>query len=260
MNVTTAATVQSAKTEVTDLTTTEAEQYSPPRTPPGATPSPNYFPTPAIKTTPKSFLMNILTTPSPTSDGSGSVGIIILVVIIAIALLAALICYVARSKGRRYSMDLSSRPDDVQIPLSTVEHEAPPETITPNGLQFEGTEDTTEKPQETDEPETQPEDKTAQNAEPEKSTVDASAECAAPPADPSEDQSKQDVPEKSPAAPEEPSAEDKADDEGAALNTSVEPLKESNEPNENNSNCTVLPQRGARDAEAVWDTSLDSMV
>lgn len=251
MNITTAATVQATKTKVTDLATTE-EQYSPPRTPPGATPSPNFPPTPAIKT--------ILPTPSPTSDGSGSIGIIILVVIIAIALLAALICYVARSKGRRYSMDLSSRPDDVQIPLSTVEHEAPPETITPNGLQFEGTEDTTEKTQETDEPETQGEDKMEQNAETDKSTVDASTECAAPPTDASEDQSKQDVPEKSPAAPEEPSTEDKADDEGAALNTSVEPLKERNEPNENNSNCTVLPQRGARDAEVVWDTSLDSMV
>lgn len=161
-------------------------------------------------------------------------------------------------------MDLSSRPEEAQIPLSNVE---PVEAVTLNGLQFEGTDDSTQEPEDAHEPEVKLEDQVKVDAEPEKVaideiinvTIDETTECAAPPADASEDQSKPDVPEQSPDAPVEPNEGEKTDDAGAA-SIFVESLKESSEVNENNSNCNVLAQRGARDNEAFLDTSLDSMV
>ncbi|KAK7930561.1 hypothetical protein WMY93_006956 [Mugilogobius chulae] len=198
----------------------------------------------------------VSTTLKPSAKGSDLTGIIIVVVLIIIALLAGLVCYVARSRGRRYSVDLTSRPDEAQIPLSTVEPEGLVETVTSNGLQFEGTENRIE---DTPEPEVKTEEQVEQKAESEKQTVDPSADSATPAADKPEDQPNPDNPEQScaPKEPAKPSTENKTDDEegeGDASNkTSVESLKEINEDNENNSNSSLLPHRGAREGEVFWN-------
>uniref|UniRef100_A0AAV2LIU3 Calx-beta domain-containing protein n=1 Tax=Knipowitschia caucasica TaxID=637954 RepID=A0AAV2LIU3_KNICA len=144
-----------------------------------------------------SFKDIVMTTPNEASKGSDGVGYIILVIIIIIALLAGLVCYVARSRGRRYSVDLTSRPDEVQMPLNTVEPEGPVETVTSNGLYCEGTESITQQAQG---PEMTP--KVEQKAETEKAAE--STGCAA---DHNTEERKEDVPEKSPSAPVEPSTE-----------------------------------------------------
>lgn len=168
-----------------------------------AAPKPN---TPVKTTESKTRLRDKMTTAEPSRGGGDSVGIIILVVIIIIAILAGIVCYVARSRARRYSVDFTSRPDEAHIPLSTVEADAVPH----NGLQFEGTEP--------HEPEEQSEEHMVLNAEPE-NVVDVGA----PSADSSEDQPQQEVPEPGPPAPVETSAGEKTDDDGAAANkTSVE--------------------------------------
>ncbi|KAF1395377.1 hypothetical protein PFLUV_G00010880 [Perca fluviatilis] len=142
-----------------------------------------------------------------------STGIIILVVIILIALVCGVACYFARKRGRRYSVDFTSRPDEANIPLSTVEPELPIDTVSQNGLKtFESAETTTKEEQK---PEAKSEVQEEQKAEADKSVVDASAESAAPMPSPnsSEDKPKEDVVEQSPPAPVEPSVEEKTDDE-----------------------------------------------
>ncbi|XP_032398803.1 cell wall protein RTB1 isoform X2 [Etheostoma spectabile] len=186
---------------------------------------PSKSPTSAAKTTSKS------TTDKPNDASTGDItGIVILVVIIFIAFVCGAACYFARKRARRYSVDFTSRPDEANIPLSTVEPELPVDTVSQNGLQtFESTETTTKKEQE---PEAKPEVQEEQKAEADKSVVDASAESAAPAPSPN---SKEDVVEQSPPAPVEPSVEEKTDDEGVVSNkTSVESLKETNENNSNN--------------------------
>ncbi|TDH16332.1 hypothetical protein EPR50_G00018710 [Perca flavescens] len=155
------------------------------------------------------------TTKSPTAKPStgDSTGIIILVVILLIALVCGVACYFARKRGRRYSVDFTSRPDEANIPLSTVEPELPIDTTSQNGLKtFESAETTTKEEQK---PEAKSGVQEEQKAEADKSVVDASAESAAPTPSPnsSEDKPKEDVVEQSPPAPVEPSVEEKTDDE-----------------------------------------------
>lgn len=233
----------------TDITTSEGDNSTSHEFSDVTPSSPSFHSSPVpTKTTTKSRRLDLTTTPLPESDGSDSVGIIILIVIIVSALLAALICYIARNKGRRFSVELTSRPDEVQIPLSYVEPEAV-ETITPNGLEFEGTEEPQEAQAKLDDQ--------VEQKETERVTTDANANSAAQPADISEDQSKQDVPEQSSGAPAGPSEGEKTDDEEALSNKSSEKSQECNEANENNCNNTVLPQR---EGEAFWNMPLDSMV
>lgn len=227
------------ETSYTDVPTTEAHNYTS-ELPDVTPPPPRVHSTPApTKTTTKSKSrrLDFMTTPLPEDDGSETVGIIILIVIIISALLAALICYIARSKGRRFSVDLTSRPDEVQIPLSTVEPEAV-ETVTPivnnviSELEFEGT----EEPQET---QATLDDQVEQNKT-EGVTTDASTNSAAQPADISEDQSKQDIPELSPGAAAGPSEDEKTDDEETLSSKTSAKSQWCNEANENNCNNTVL--------------------
>ncbi|KAJ0033698.1 hypothetical protein NQD34_000805 [Periophthalmus magnuspinnatus] len=249
------------QTDITQTSASTPQEHPPPATPTAprilSSHQPTLTPAKPVTKTRGGFQGTLTTTPKP-SDGNESVGIIILVVIIVIALLTGFVCFVTRRRARRYSVDLSSRPDEAQIPLSTVEPEGPVETATANGLQFDGTENST---QEAEEPEVKTKEQVEQK---EKVTLEASAECAAPTVDNPDEQPKQDTSEPSPSAPTEPSPEEKTDDEGgegaASNKTSVESLKESNEANENNSNSSLLPQRGAREGEAFCDVSLDNMV
>nr|XP_046271657.1 uncharacterized protein si:dkey-27h10.2 [Scatophagus argus] len=189
-----------------------------------------------------------------TAGTSDSTGIIILVVIILVALAFGIACYIARKRGRRYSVDFTSRPDEANIPLSTVEPELPVDAGPQNGMKtFEPEEVATKEPQE---PEEKPAVQEEQKAEAEKLLVEASAESAAPvpPPDSSEDQPKEDVVEQSPPAPE-PSVEEKTDDEGVVSNkTSVESLKETNE---NNSNNAHFSQWRDLNSNLFWDVPLD---
>ncbi|XP_042341039.1 mucin-2 isoform X2 [Plectropomus leopardus] len=196
-------------------------------------------------------------TPRVASDFTG---IIILVVIILVAVGFGVACYVSRRRGRRYSVDFNSRPDDANIPLSTIEPELPIDSTPQNGLQtFESTETTTKEPQE---PEAKPEVQEEQKAETDKSAVDPSAESAAPASSPvsPEDKPKEAVVEPSPpAAPVEPSVEEKTDDESVVSNkTSVESLKESNENNSNNAD--VGQKRDLKRSTTFWDVPLDCPV
>ncbi|XP_031132788.1 translation initiation factor IF-2 isoform X2 [Sander lucioperca] len=187
------------------------------------TPTPSKSKTSTTTTKDKSTIAE----PKPAAKTGDITGIIILVVIIVIALVCGAACFFARKRGRRYSVDFTSRPDEANIPLSTMEPELPIDTVSQNGLQtFESAETTTKKEQE---PEAKPEVQEEQKAEADKSVVDASAESAAP------DKPKEDVVEQSPPAPVEPSVEEKTDDEGVVSNkTSAESLKETNENNSNN--------------------------
>ncbi|XP_034544863.1 AAC-rich mRNA clone AAC11 protein [Notolabrus celidotus] len=174
-----------------------------------------------------------MTTPTPAPD-SDRTGIIILIVIIIIALAFGITCFYARKRGRRYSVDLTSRPDEANIPLSTVEPELLIDAVPQNGLQtFESVETITK------ESEAKPEAREEQKGGADKSVVEPSAESAAPAPSPD---SSGDKPKEEPSPPAlvEPSGDEKTDDEGAASNkTSVESLKE---PNENNSNNADLSQ------------------
>ncbi|XP_024658425.2 uncharacterized protein si:dkey-27h10.2 [Maylandia zebra] len=179
-------------------------------------------------------------TSSPKTAGSDKTGIIILVIIILVVVAFLLVCYVAKKRRRRYSVDFSSRQDEVNIPLSTV---APVDTAPQNGLKtFESTETTAKEPEELEAKpggadEVKPEAQEEQKAETDKSVADPSTESAtpapAPAPDSSEDKPKADVAE--PPAPVESTVEVKTDDEAAVSNkTSVESLKETNENNSNN--------------------------
>ncbi|KAM9362578.1 uncharacterized protein ABDE67_008074 [Symphorus nematophorus] len=186
-----------------------------------------------------------------------STGIIILIVIIIVALVFGIACYFSRKRARRYSVDFTSRQDDANIPLSTVE---PVETAPQNGLQTFETAETATK--ELQEPEAKPEEQAEQKAEAEKSSDDPSAESAAlaPSRESTEDKPKEDVAEPSPPpAPVEPSVGEKTDDEGAVSNkTSVESLKETNENNSNNADFSQ--RRDLKSSSLFWDVPLDSPV
>ncbi|XP_078118723.1 uncharacterized protein LOC144525613 [Sander vitreus] len=158
--------------------------------------------------------------PKPQAKAGDVTGIIILIVIIVIAFVCGAACFFARKRGRRYSVDFTSRPDEANIPLSTMEPELPIDTV-------------------------------SQNAEADKSVVDASAESAAP--------DKPKVVEQSPPAPVEPSVEQKTDDEGVVSNkTSVESLKETNENNSNNADFSQ--KRDLKRSNIFWDVPLDCPV
>lgn len=179
-------------------------------------------------------------------------GIIILVIIIIVALGFGLACYFARKRGRRYSVDFTSRPEEANIPLSTVEPDPPVDTVFQNGLQtFESPGAASSQAQE---PETTPEAKKEQKAEAEKTPANPNAESAAPAATPdsAEDKPKEDVAEPSSSAATETTVEEKTDDEGVvSKETSVESLKETNV---NNSNSRGLsPQREFESRDLLWD-------
>ncbi|XP_053275202.1 uncharacterized protein si:dkey-27h10.2 [Pleuronectes platessa] len=184
-------------------------------------------------------------------------GIVILIVIILVALGFGVACYVVRKRGRRYSVDFTSRQDEANIPLSIVDHELPADTVSQNGLKtFESTETKAKEPQA---PEGQSK---SEAAEADKSVVDPGGESAAAASSPhdSEDKPKEDVAEPSPTpAPVQPSAEEKTDDEGTVSNkTSVESLRETNE---NNSNGADFRQTTELDSSSIFrDVPLDSPV
>ncbi|GLD52141.1 uncharacterized protein AKAME5_000508400 [Lates japonicus] len=165
--------------------------------------------------------------------GGDIIGIIIFIVIIIVALVFGIACYITRRRGRvsgRYSVDFTARPDEANIPLSTIEPDLPGDTV-------------------------------PQNAEADKSVVDPSAESAAPAPSPdnSEDKPKEDVVEQSPPAPVQPSTEEKTDDEGAVSNkTSVESLKEANGNNSNNADLSL--KRDLESGYIFLDVPLDSQV
>nr|XP_020447484.1 uncharacterized protein LOC109955553 isoform X2 [Monopterus albus] len=197
------------------------------------TPAP--FTSPKSKTATSTTDRNKHTTTSPARRGSGdTIGISILVVIIAVAVVFVIACcFLRKRRERRYSVDLTSRPDEANIPLSTVEPELHIDSVSQNGLQtFENTA-TTKK--ESQEPEAKPEVQEEQKAD--KSVVDPSAESAAPHS--SEYKPKQVDAEQSLPAPVELSMEEKTDDEGIVSNkTSVESLKEKNESSNNKAGLT----------------------
>ncbi|XP_029914886.1 uncharacterized protein LOC115364445 isoform X2 [Myripristis murdjan] len=206
-----------------------------------------------VSTTQRSTTKQKITTPTKSPSGD-TTGIIIIVVMIICFIVLGGACYFTRKRSRRYSVDLNSRPDDAQIPLSTVE---PDETAPQNGLQtFASAEIETKEAQE---PDAKPEAQEEQKADADKSVaVDASADpaAAAPSPDSSADKAKEDTAEPTPAAPVELNVEEKTDDESVVSNkTSVESLKE---PNENNSNNSA-----ARDwypSNFFFDVPLDSAV
>ncbi|XP_040002859.1 bromodomain-containing protein DDB_G0270170 isoform X3 [Xiphias gladius] len=193
-------------------------------------------------------------------ETSGNTGIIILIVIILVSFGCLVACYLARRRGRvsrRYSVDFSSRPDETNIPLSTVQPELTGDTVSQNGLKtFESTETTAKEPQE---PEAKPEGQEEQETEADKFLADPSAESAAstPSTDNSEDKPKDD--RQSLLAPVQPSMEEKTDDEGTASNkTSVESLKDANE---NNSNNGDFSQKRDHELSSVfWDVPLNCPV
>lgn len=215
-------------------------------------------PTKKTATNPKPKEKTTTAKPKTAAAASDSTGIIILVVIIIVALAFGVACYFARKRGRRYSVDFTSRPDEANIPLSTIEPELPIDSAPQNGLTtFESAETTTQEPQE---PEAKPEAQEEQKAEADKPAVEPSAESAppAPSPDSSEDKPKEDVVEQPPpAAPVEQNVEEKTDDEGTVSNkTSVESLKETNENNSNN----VCQLRDLERSSIFWDVPLSCPV
>ncbi|XP_034413192.1 uncharacterized protein LOC117747697 isoform X2 [Cyclopterus lumpus] len=189
------------------------------------------------------------TTLKPTkSTAVDNTGIVVVVVIILVALGFGVACFFIRKRGRRASVDFTSRQDEANIPLSTVEPELPIDAVPQNGLQtFESTE---KEPQE---PEAKPEIQEEPKAEADTSVVESAVPTPTP--DSSEDKPKEDVVEQSPPAP----VEEKTDDEGVVSNeTSVESLKEANE---NNSNNVDFSQ--TRDMKRIinfWDVPLNCPV
>ncbi|XP_018546466.1 uncharacterized protein si:dkey-27h10.2 isoform X2 [Lates calcarifer] len=199
------------------------------------------------------------TTRKSSTAGGDIIGIIIFIVIIILVLVFGISCYITRRRGRRYSVDFTARPDEANIPLSTIDPDLPGDTVPQNGLQtFESVEPTTKEPQE---PEAKPEVQEEQTTEADKPVVDPSAESAAPAPSPdsSEDKPKEDVVEQSPPAPVQPSTEEKTDDEGAVSNkTSVESLKEANGNNSNNADLSL--KRDLESGYIFLDIPLDSQV
>ncbi|XP_070846784.1 uncharacterized protein [Chaetodon trifascialis] len=198
-------------------------------------------------------------TAKPNLDTGDSTGIIILVVIVVVAFAFGIVCYFTRKRGRRYSVDFTSRHDEANIPLSTVEPVPPVDTVSQNGLQTFGKAENDET--EPEEPEEKPEVQEEQKAEADKSVVDPSAESAAPapPPDSAEDKAKEDVVEQAPPAPVEPAVEEKTDDEGVVSSkTSVESLKEANENNSNNADFRL--QTDLKSNSLFWDVPLDCPV
>lgn len=196
-------------------------------------------------------------TTTPQSQNNETTGIVIIAVIAIIAIGFCVACFFSRKRGRHYSIDLTSRPDEANIPLSTVEPE-PLDNGPQNGLQTFESVDTTAK--ESTEPNPKPEVQEEKEADPEKSAEPAADPAAsASSSGSSGDKSKEDVVEASPPAPVEPSADEKTDDEGAvSTKTSVESLKEANE---NNSNSADLKQRtDLMSNNSLWDVPLDSPV
>lgn len=224
-------------------------------TPPTTTTKPKDLPkTTTSVTTTNNKLKDKKITVKPTKPTAGdSTGIIILVVIILVALGFGVACFFLRNRRRRNSVDFTSRPDETNIPLNSVE---PIDAVPQNGLQ---TFESTETAKEPEEPEAKLEGQEEQKAEAGKSVVDPSAETPVPTPDSSEDKPKEDVVEQSPPAPVEPSVEEKTDDEGAVSNkTSVESLKETNE---NNSNNAAFSQtRDTKRSFNFWDVPLDCPV
>nr|XP_020484254.1 cell wall protein RTB1-like [Labrus bergylta] len=187
-----------------------------------------------------------------------STGIVILIIIIIIVLGFGVVCFFARKRGRRYSVDFTSRPDDANIPLSIVDPELPINTVPQNGLQTFESVESTKEPQE---PETKPEAQEEQKVDPDKSVVEPAAESAAPaPApDSPEDKPKEEGVETTPPAPVEPSVDEKTDDEGVVSNkTSVESLKETNENNSNSADFRQKPD--LMSSNSFCDVPLDCPV
>nr|XP_043885296.1 uncharacterized protein si:dkey-27h10.2 isoform X2 [Solea senegalensis] len=168
------------------------------------------------------------TTAAPHTEGD-TVGIIIFIVIILMAVGFGTACYFLRKREKSYSVDITARQDDINIPLSTVEPELPADTV-------------------------------PQNAEGENS-VGPRPESAAqvPSPDSSEDKAKEDVVEQSLLAPVQPTMDEKTDDEGDVSNqTSVESLKETNENNSNNADVSLW--RDLKSSRIFWNIPLDCPV
>ncbi|XP_034045213.1 uncharacterized protein si:dkey-27h10.2 [Thalassophryne amazonica] len=199
-------------------TTRKAEVITTPRpstSPKPLTPVPTSLPTQNKRAT---------TVKPETSRSGGNTGIIIIIVLMIIAAIVfVLVCYFARKRGRRYSVDFASRPDEANIPLSAIEPEVPAGAAPQNGLQTFENADTTTKAAE--ESEAAPVAKEEEKAEADKSA----AEAAVPPspADGPGDAGEEDNLDKT-HAPAEENLGEKTDDEGMVSNkTSVESLKES---------------------------------
>ncbi|XP_058497079.1 uncharacterized protein si:dkey-27h10.2 [Solea solea] len=199
------------------------------------------------------------TTAAPQTEGD-TVGIVIFIVIILMAVGFGTACYFLRKRGKSYSVDILSRQDDVNIPLSTVEPELPADTVPQNGLQTFGSRDTaTEESQHTTQEE-KPDGQEEQKPEGEKS-VDPRPESAAqfPSPDSSEDKAKEDVVEQSLLAPVQRTMDEKTNDEGDVSNqTSVESLKETNENNSNNADVSLW--RDLKSSSIFWNIPLDCPV
>ncbi|XP_056264710.1 uncharacterized protein LOC130189796 [Pseudoliparis swirei] len=204
--------------------------------------------TTTIKTTTKTNKDTRNTAKTKKSTAVDNTGLIILMVIILIALGFGVTCFVLRKRGRHASVDFTSRPDESNILLRTMEPDLPIDAVPQNGLQtFESPE---KEPQE---PEAKPGIQEEQKAEADKSVVESAA--PAPTPDSSEDKPKEHVVEQSPPKPVEPSVEEKADDDGVVSNeTSVESLKEANENNSNNADFSQT-----RDIN-FWDVPLNCPV
>lgn len=205
-----------------------------------------------------------MTTAKPKSSKGDRIGIIILVVMILGFLVLGGACYFTRKRSRRYSVDLHSRPDDAQIPLSTVEPEVPADTTPQNGMQtFVSAEPDTK---ETQEPAAKPEAQDEPKAEPDKPAVaaDPSADpaAAAPTPDSSADKAKEDAAEPTPAAPVVLNLEEKTDDNSSTVSnkTSEESLKETNENNSNNAAKAWTAARDWNPGNFFFDIPLNSPV
>ncbi|XP_071377668.1 uncharacterized protein [Centroberyx affinis] len=234
---------------VTALTMVPPTKSESPR-PPSTTPSRN-----------RNTKATTVASENATSEMSDSTGIIIIIVIVLAALVLGVACYISRKRARRYSVDFHSRPDDAQIPLSTVEPDAHVDSVSQNGMQtFTSAEPDTKEPQESA---AKPEGQEEQKAEADKTVVDPSTDPAAlaPSPDGSADKAKEDTVEPTPAAPVEQSLEEKTDDEGAVSNkTSVESLKEPNKNNSNNAAKTGAAPRDWQPSHVFSEVPLDSPV
>ncbi|XP_061737186.1 uncharacterized protein si:dkey-27h10.2 [Nerophis ophidion] len=192
-----------------------------------------------------------LTTAKPfTRKSYDSTGIIVLVLIIIIAMGFSLACCIARRRQRRYSVDFHSRPDEANVPLSTVEPEVAVASASHNGLQTfqsdrKSAKDGGEEQEEPDGPKTEAVDSQQQQADSASTTQ---------PADDSENKPKDDVDaEKGLGTPEE-QAKDHVTD--PSLDGTPK------ETNENNSNNTCENPRKANSqlSSFFWEVSLDSQL
>ncbi|KAM4603343.1 uncharacterized protein ACJ7VT_018060 [Polymixia lowei] len=138
---------------------------------------------------------------------------------------------IATTEPTKYTVDLHSRQDDAEIPLSTVDPDEP--VILPqNGMQtFDPLENDTKEPKDL-EPEAKPQGQEEQKAEAGSSTDDPSSDPPGPTPSPdgSVDKAKDDITAPSPDDPAKQTPSEKTDDEGAVSNkTSEESLKEPSE-------------------------------